>query len=99
MAKELSKDIMLRTRFRYRFLKIRTSEVKEKYNKQRNICISLTRKAKRNFHENLDLDNIRDNKTFWPTVKPLFSNKIKSAENMVLSENGKLENGRRRIGC
>lgn len=27
---------------------------------------------------------------FWATVNPLFSNKVKSAENILLSENGKL---------
>ena len=36
MTKELSKAIMLRVRFRYQFLKMKTSEVKVKYNKQRN---------------------------------------------------------------
>ena len=45
MTKELSKAIMLRTRFRHQFLKMKTPEAKEKYNKQRNICVSLTRKA------------------------------------------------------
>ena len=44
-------------------------------------------------YESLDLNNVCDNKTFWATVKPLFSNKIKSAENIVLSENGKLIKG------
>ena len=82
MTQELSKAIMLRTRFRHQFLKMKISEAKAKYNKQRNICVSLTRKAKRNY--------ICDNKKIWATVKPLFSNKIKSAENIVLSENGKL---------
>ena len=47
-------------------------------------------KAKRNYYESLDLNNICDNKIFWATVKPLFSNKIKSVENIVLSENGVL---------
>ena len=51
---------------------------------------SLTRKANRNYYESLDLNNICDNKKNWATVKPLFFNKIKSAENIVLSENGKL---------
>ena len=36
------------------------------------------------------LNSICDNKTFWAIVKPLFSNKIKSVENIVLSENGVL---------
>ena len=42
MTKELSKDIMHRTRFRHRFLKMKASEAKAKYNKQRIICVSLT---------------------------------------------------------
>ena len=36
------------------------------------------------------LNNICDNKKFGAAVKPLFSNKIKSAENIALSENGEL---------
>ena len=50
----------------------------------------LTRKAKRSYYESLELNNICDNNKFWPTVKPLFSNKIKSIENNVLSGNGVL---------
>ena len=69
---------------------MKTPEAKAKYNKQRNICVSLTRKAKRNYYESLDLNNVCDNKTFWATFKSLFSNKIKSVENIVLSENGVL---------
>ena len=74
MAKELSKAIMLRAIFRHQFLKLKTPktpEAKAKYNKQRNICVSLTRKAKRNYYESLDLNHICDNKKFWTTVKPL----------------------------
>ena len=37
----------------------------------------------------MDLKGITDSKKFWPTVKPLFSNKIKSAEYITLKENGK----------
>ena len=87
MMKELSKAIMLRTRLRHQFLEMKTPEPKAKYNKQRNICVRLTRKAKRNYYESLGLNNICDNKKFWATVKPLFFNKIKSVENIVLSEN------------
>ena len=68
---------MLRTRFGHQFLKMKTPETKAKYNKRRNICVSLTRKAKRNFYQSLDLSNRYDNKN-WSTVKHLFSksNKI-----------------------
>ena len=40
MTKVLSKALMLRTRFRHQFLKMKTPEAKAKYNKQRNICVS-----------------------------------------------------------
>ena len=70
---------------------------KAKYNKQRNICVGLTRKAKRNFYESLDLNNVCDNKKFWATVKPLLSNKIKSVENIVLSENGVLKKDEEKV--
>ena len=61
-----------------------------KYNKQRNLGVSITRKAKRSYYENLDLKDITDSKKFWATVKPLFSNKIKSTEYITLEENGKI---------
>ena len=48
MTKKLSKAITLRTKLRNQFLKTRTSEVKLKYNKQRNLCVSLLRKTKKN---------------------------------------------------
>ena len=57
--------------------------------KQRNLCISITRNAKRNYYKSLDLKDITDSKKFWATIKPLFSNKIKSTEYITLEENGK----------
>ena len=81
---------MLRTKLRNQFLKKRTLEARIKYNKQRNICVSLVKKAKRNYYENLDLYDINDNKKFWATVKPLFSNKIKSADSIFLDESGEI---------
>ena len=61
-----------------------------KYNKQGNLCVSITRKAKRSYYENLDLKDITDSNKFWVTIKPLFSKKIKSTENITLEENGKI---------
>ena len=90
VTKDVSKAIMLRTKLRNQFLKKRTLEARIKYNKQRNICVSLVKKAKRNYYENLDLNDINDNKKFWATVKPLFSNKIKSADSIFLDESGEI---------
>ena len=88
VTKDVSKAIMLRTKLRNQFLKKRTLEARIKYNKQRNICVSLVKKAKRNYYKNLDLNEINDNKS--ATVKPLFSNKIKSADNIFLDESGEI---------
>ena len=75
--KELSKAIMLRTKLHNKFLKQKTTETRSAYNKQRNICVSIPRKAKRSYFENLDIKNVSDNRKSWGTVKPLFSNKVR----------------------
>ena len=68
VTKEVSKAIMLRTKLRNKFLKKNTLESRAKYNKQRNICVSFIKKAKRNYYENLDLKDINENQRFWATV-------------------------------
>ena len=85
--KELSKAVMLRTKLRNKFLKEKTTETRSGYNKQRNICVSILRKAKRSYFENLDIKNLSDNRKFWGTVKPLFSNKVRSNDYITLNEN------------
>ena len=90
VTKEIRKAIMLRSKLRNQLLKTKSQESKMKYNKQRNLGVSITRKAKRSYYEHLDLKDITDSKKFWATVKPLFSNKIKSTEYITLEENGKI---------
>ena len=77
VTKELSKAIMLRSKLRNQFLKTRTQEPKINYNKQRNLCVSITRKSKRSYYKNLNLKHITESNKFWVTVKLLFSNKKK----------------------
>ena len=45
VTKEFSKAIMLRSKLRNQFLETKTQDSKIKYNKQRNLCVSITRKA------------------------------------------------------
>ena len=97
MTKELSKVILRRTKLRNQFLKKRTLEAKLKYNKQRNLCVNMHRKAIRNHYENLVLNDINDNKKLWTTVKPLFCSKVKSAENITQDENGELVKMKRKL--
>ena len=69
---------MHRTRIYNKYLRNKTDKSKRKYTKQRNYCVSLLRKSKREYYSNLDVKNITDNKTFWKTVKPFLSDKVTS---------------------
>ena len=62
VIKDLSKAIMLRIKLRNQFLKKRILEARTKNNKQKNICVSLVKNAKRNYYENLDLKDANDKK-------------------------------------
>ena len=75
ITSELNKAIMNRSRLRNRYLKFRTSELKIVYTKQRNYTVNLLRKEKKIYYNNLDLNNITDNKQFWRNVKPLLLDK------------------------
>ena len=72
MTKKLSKAIMTRSRLRNRYLKNPCEITKNSYNKQRNFCVNLLRKEKKEYYRNLDLKMITDNRKFWKCVKPLF---------------------------
>ena len=54
------------------------------YKKQINLCVTLLRNTNRNFFENIDNKKFTDNKTFWKTVKPFFSKKCCSSEDITL---------------
>ena len=41
----------------------------------RNYCTSLFRKGKTKYYNNLDIKSFTDNKKFWKSIKPLFSDK------------------------
>ena len=90
MNKTLSKVIMLRTNLRNKFLKNRSNENKRNYVKQRNHCVSLLRKTRREYYSNLDEKKICDNKTFWKIVKPMLSKKIKCSKRITLIENDQI---------
>ena len=78
MNKTLTKAIMLRTNLRNKFLKNRSHENKTNYVKQRNHCVSLLRKTKREYYSSLDEKKICNNKTFWKIVKPMLLKIMKS---------------------
>ena len=90
MNKTLEKAIMVRFKLRNVFLKNKTEENTSNYSKQRNLCVTLLRKSKREYFGNLNDKNLCDKKKFWSVVKPLLSNKVVSNEKIILVENDKI---------
>ena len=56
-------------------------------NKQRNKCVNLLRKEKTKYYNNLNHNNVTDNRLVWKTVKPLFSENSFESKKIVLVEN------------
>ena len=90
ITKDLSKAIMKRSRLRNNFLKNRTGKNKTSYTKQWNYCVSLLKKSRKKHFANLNEKDILDNKLFWKTIKPSFSDKIMTRDRINLSEKGEL---------
>ena len=90
ITKELIKAIMQRSKLCNLYLEVRSDENRNRYKKQRNICVSLLRKAKRKHYKDLNKADITDNKKIWKRVKPLFGNKIKGNPNITLVEGNDL---------
>ena len=88
MTKDLSKEMMTRSRLRNKYLKDKTEENRLLYTQQRNKCVSLLRKTKINYYGNLNVKDITDNKT----VKPFLSDKSKTSDKIHLNEKGELLN-------
>ena len=77
MTNELWKEIMLRPKF------------KNKFNKERNHinwCLSILRKTKKEYFNSLNIKQVSDNKLFWKSVKPFFSDKTSNSSKTTLVE-------------
>ena len=90
VTKELQKAIMKRSRLRNYFLRKRDELSKSAYKKQRNYCVNLLRKIKKKYYSNIGIKSVNDNRKFWKTVKPLFSDKITYSEKITLIENDRI---------
>ena len=95
MIKQLRKEIMVR--LSNEFNKSQTPENWKKYKQQRNKCISVLKGTKINYFNNLNPKVITDYKKFWSTVKPLFSDKSKAMNTIVLHEKGKVIKNYKRV--
>ena len=91
MNKDLTKAFMHRSKLKNKFNKNPTEKNRLFYNKQRNFCVSLVKKEKKKYYNNLDLKIFNDNKKFWKRIKPLFSEKQKVLQrDIILIDNDKI---------
>ena len=80
-----------RSRLRNKYLKKSRNEAnRDIYVKQKNYCVSLLRKSKKKYYENLDERNLTDDKLFWKTIKRSFSNNIVTRDRMHMIENDEI---------
>ena len=77
---------MHRSKLKSIFHKTRAKEDWSNYKKQRNFFIDLLRNSKKTYFQKLNIKESANNKTFWKTLKPFFSNKGLNANKLLLRE-------------
>ena len=90
ISKPLRKAIMKRSYLENLYFKRRTDHSLRNYKKQKNYCSRLYTKERKNFFNKLNTSFVSDNKLFWKTVKPFFSNNGSHRGNIKLVEGDKL---------
>ena len=90
VTRELRKAIMKRSFLESKFYKYRSEENRKALKKQKNYCNRLSKRERRNYYSQLRLNNITDKKKFWYTMKPFFTDKEGSKDNIVLVEGDKI---------
>ena len=64
MNRTLRKAFMLRSRLKNRYNKNRSADNWDAFRRQRNFCVKLSRKVKRDFYNQLDISEVTDKKNF-----------------------------------
>ena len=81
---------MTRPRLLNKFEQDKTISSHVAYEKQRNTCVKLLRKTKKDFFNNLDVKCVTDNKQFWKTVKQCLTDKTLKSKRITLIESEKV---------
>ena len=90
LTKEITKEIMTKSRLRNKFLRCRSDKNKAAYNEQRYRCVNLVKSAKKAHYSNFSIKDVNENQKFWKIVKLLFSEKVNTNENITLVENNNI---------
>ena len=88
---------MKRSKLTNTFNKRKYSENWQNYKRQRNICSNILKSTKKTFFETLNINEITDNRKFWKTVKPFFTDKCKTTNNIILTEKNETLNDNKKI--
>ena len=98
MNMTLSQAFMHRSKLKNKYNNYPTEQNKRNCNQQRNFCVSLLKKEKRKYYNNLDLKIFKDNKTFCRRVKPLFSDKHKGVQpDIIIVEKGETTSDKKKV--
>ena len=81
---------MLISKLRNQYLKWKSEEARAHFKIQRNLCVTLLRKAKRDYYENVELGKVNGSKKFWKIVKPVFGDKVTTRNKSTLIEKEKI---------
>ena len=90
VTKNMRKAIMKRSELATKYRRNPTEDNLKAWKKHKNYCSNLYKSERKKYYEALDMSNLTDNKKFWKTIKPLFSDKSKGSGNITLVENKKL---------
>ena len=90
MNSTLSKAVTKRSRLKNIFQNKPTKNNELAYKRYRNYCTNLFKREKKKYYENIDTKQITDNKKFWKTVKPLFSEKITEKRSIILVDDNEI---------
>ncbi len=84
MTKCLRKAIMRRSELENKYYREKSEKALKDYKKQKNFTNKLLKNEKKRYFKNLHMNNFTDNKKFWNTIKPLFSNRGGGSQKITL---------------
>ena len=97
MTKALRKAIMNRSKLKNIYTKKRTDDHWVYYKNQRNFCVNLLRKTKKDYFQNLNMRNLSSNRKFLKTITLYFSNKGVNSNKFLLKEKGNLVSNKKQL--
>ena len=85
MNKIFQKAIMNCSRLLNRYRKEKTEATRPAYKRRAHFCVKLLRKTKKESCNKINIKYINENKLFWKTVKPSFTDKTLKNEGINLN--------------